>query len=161
MRRDASTIGFCVRFLHRALPRPRAGSDKLTTAGPGLALNSTCGNGHTSVEWLEATPLGDSTVTTQDDSCAVTLACGVSAARFTAPRYRNSLAFHFPFIILRRSCHVFRPRCLSVFSIQNLLQEIRPRQFSQNFAIISIRVLVISTIIILIRANSIPLNATT
>ena len=37
----------CVRFLHRALPRPRAGSDKLTTAGPGLALNSTCGIGHT------------------------------------------------------------------------------------------------------------------
>lgn len=70
---------------------------------------------------------GDSTVTTQDDSCAVTLACGVSAARFTAPHYRNSLAFHFPFIILRRSCHVFRPRCLSVFSIQNLLQETRPR----------------------------------
>lgn len=33
-----------------------------------------------------ATPLGDSTVTTQDDSCAVTLACGGSAhSRYTAP----------------------------------------------------------------------------
>ena len=70
---------------------------------------------------------GDSTVTTQDDSCAVTLACGVSAARFTAPRYRNSLAFHFPFIILRRSCHVFRPCCLSCVDIQRSLQETRPR----------------------------------
>ena len=51
------------------------------------------------------------------------------------PRYRNSLAFHFPFIILRRSRHVFRPRCLSSASIQNLLQETRPRQLLQNFAI--------------------------
>lgn len=25
------------------------------------------------------------------------------------PRYRNSLAFHFPFIIPRRSRHAFRP----------------------------------------------------
>ena len=47
--------------------------------------------------------------------------------RFPAPRYRNSLTFHCPFIILRRSCHVFRPYCLSCVDIQKFLQETRPR----------------------------------
>lgn len=51
------------------------------------------------------------------------------------PRYRNSLTFHFPFIILFRSRHVFRPYCLSSESIQKFLQETRPRLLLQNFAI--------------------------
>lgn len=88
----------CVRFLHRALPRPRAGSDKLTTAGPGLALNSTCGNGHTSVEWL--TPLlSETPLSLLWMRCPrSTLVRGAPSRyrlrrlclRSTAPRYRNS-----------------------------------------------------------------------
>ena len=159
----------CVRFLHRAnapsdILSIKRSREYLRLLFPGLAwssLNSTCGiRPHSGFKgyrlYAETPPSLLRMIHVPLHSPA--------ASPLTlppAPRYRNSLTFHFPFIILRRSCHVFRPRCLSVFSIQNLLQEIRPRLLLQNFAIISIRVLVISTIIILIRADGIPPNATT
>ena len=81
----------CVRFLHRALPLPRAGSE--STAGPGSSLNSSPSSG-------EATPLGDSTVSPLDEMPSFHSRTGCPPPsryrlrrlrlRSTAPRYRNS-----------------------------------------------------------------------
>ena len=129
-------IGFCVRFRHRALPRPRAGSDKLTTAGPGLALNSTCGNGHTSVEWL--TPLLSETPlsllwmrcprSTLVRGAPPGIACGVSACAPLPHAIETVLPFH-------SSSHPasFPSRVSSVMSIKCIHTEIPARNSSTNY----------------------------
>lgn len=55
--------------------------------------------------------------------------------RFPAPRYRNSLTFHFPFIILRRFGHVFRPCVYQVRPYRNSCKKLVHELLSQNFAI--------------------------
>lgn len=132
----------CVRFLHRALPRPRAGSE--STAGPGLALNSTCGirphSGFKGYRLYAETPL--SLLWMRDGVVPLTygvpppgIACRVSAYAPPPHAIETVLPFHSSSLIPRRSRHVFRPYCLSLMSIQKFLQETRPRQLSQNFAI--------------------------
>ena len=122
-------------------------SSRLRQADPSLArssLNSTCGirphSGFKGYRLYAETPL--SLLGMRD--AVVPLTYGVPPSRyrlrrlrlrFPAPRYRNSASVHSSSLIPRRSRHVFRPRCLSSASIQNLLQETRPRQLLQNFAI--------------------------
>lgn len=118
----------CVRFLHRARPRPRAGSDKLTTAGPGPSLNSSPSSG-------EATPLGDSTVSPRDERC-----CRSTHVRGAPSRYRlRRLRLRFPDPRYRNSASVslfishpasFPSRVSSVLSIKCFHTEIPARNAS-------------------------------
>ena len=119
----------CVRFRHRALPRPRAGSDKLTTAGPGRRQTLLR---RVARPLLSDTPL--SLLRMRDAVVPLTygvpppgIACGVSACAPPPHAIETVLPFHSSSLILRRSRHVFRPRCLSSASIQRFLQKTRPR----------------------------------
>lgn len=111
----------------------------------------------------EATPLGDSTVSPLDERCVVTLAygvpppgiaCGVSANRFTAPRYRNSASVSL-FISHPAS---FPSRVSSVMSIMSFHTEI-PAQNPSTTTFTELRDRILATKIVyvhdtIVRASS-------
>ena len=159
----------CARFLHRALPRPRAGSDKLTSAGPGLALNSTCGIRPHFRRVANASPpetplsllwMRDGVVPLTYGVPPPGIACGVSAYAPPPHAIETVLPFHSSSLIPRRSRHVFRPRCLSSASIQNPLQETRPRT---TFTKLRDRILATKIVYVhdtIVRASSLAVLAT-
>ena len=136
----------CARFLHRAnapsdILLIKLSREYLRLLFPGLArssLNSTCGirphSGFKGYRLYAETPLSllgmrDAVVPLTYGVPPPGIACGVSAARFTAPRYRNSASVSL-FISHPAS---FPSRVSSVLSIMSFHTEIPARTSSTNY----------------------------
>lgn len=133
----------CVRFRHRAnapsdILLIKLSREYLRLLFPGLAwssLNSTCGirphSGFKGYRLYAETPLSLLWMRCPRSTLVRGGPLPVSPAASPLALHCPTLSkqcFRFTLhLIPRRSRHVFRPRCLSVFSIQNLLQETRPR----------------------------------